>query len=120
MMCDQWDVVMTNLTHIDRLKGNDTLQYRVQAGINEVFGTGSRSMTSSSSLATSSLPHHHHHTNYRRGFHYTWLSPLHKVCFPETVRDDIFGYCRPVGSGSGRRRQNNNRGGIEMTGAEIV
>ena len=122
MMCDQWDVVMTNLTHIDRLKGHhDTLQYRVQAGINEVFGTGSRSMTSSSS-STLSLPHHHHHhhANYRRGFHYTWLSPLHKVCFPETVRDDIFGYCRPVGSGSGRRRQNNHHGGIEMTGAEIV
>lgn len=124
MMCDQWDVVMTNLTHIDRLKGHDTLQYRVQAGINEVFGTGSSrySMTSSSSsLATSSLPHHHHHANYRRGFHYTWLSPLHKVCFPETVRDDIFGYCRPVSSGSGRRRsQNNHHGGIEMPGAEIV
>lgn len=116
MMCDQWDVVMTNLTHIDRLKGHDTLQYRVQAGINEVFGTGSRSMTSSS---TSSLPHHHHHGNYRRGFHYTWLSPLHKVCFPETVRDDIFGYCRPVNSGR-RRSQNNHHGGIELTGAEIV
>ena len=115
MMCDQWDVVMTNLTHIDRLKGhhNDTLQYRVQAGINEVFGTG-RSMTSSMTL-----PHHHHATSYRRGFHYTWLSPLHKVCFPESVRDDIFGYCRPV-SGGGRRQ--NHGGGIEMTGggAEIV
>lgn len=119
MMCDQWDVVMTNLTHIDRLKGHtDTFQHRVQAGINEVFGTG-RSMTSSS------LPHHHHHaTSYRRGFHYTWLSPLHKVCFPESVRDDIFGYCRPVsgGGGGGGRRQNN---GIEMSGlssggAEIV
>eukprot|EP00985_Skeletonema_marinoi_P018164 scaffold10072_cov112-Skeletonema_marinoi.AAC.5 len=126
MMCDQWDVVMTNLTHIDRLKGHDTLQHRVQAGINEVFGTGRSSMTSSSS---STLPHHHHHsnhhaTNYRRGFHFTWLSPLHKVCFPESVRDDIFGYCRPVsGGGGGRRRQSNT--GIEMSGlsgggAEIV
>ena len=121
MMCDQWDVVMTNLTHIDRLKGHDTLQYRVQAGINEVFGTGSSRYSMTSSSTSSSLPHHHHHVNYRRGFHYTWLSPLHKVCFPETVRDDIFGYCRPVGSGSGRRRsQNNHHGGIEMTGAEIV
>ncbi len=112
MMCDQWDVVMTNLTHIDRLKGHDTLQHRVQAGINEVFGTG-RSMSSSSP----SLPHHNGTsagTNYRRGFHYTWLSPLHKVCFPESVRDDIFGYCRPVNSGGGRRRQSN--GGIEMNG----
>ena len=114
MMCDQWDVVMTNLTHIDRLKGHDTLQHRVQAGINEVFGTRGRSSMTPSSLAV--LPHHHGNhpaTNYRRGFHYTWLSPLHKVCFPESVRDDIFGYCRPV-SGGGRRRQSNS--GIEMSG----
>jgi len=117
MMCDQWDVVMTNLTHIDRLKGHDTLQHRVQAGINEVFGTG-RSMTSSSSSLSSSLPHHGNPAatnNYRRGFHFTWLSPLHQVCFPESVRDDIFGYCRPVSSGGGGRRRQSN-GGIEMGG----
>ena len=116
MMVDQWDVVMTNLTHIDRLKGeagmqhnhngygnhhqhagaygklpqhyhqhvgsstvSSTLMNNVRAGINEVFGTGHHGMTTTSSR-----------------FHYTWLSPLHKVCFPETVRNDIFGYCRPA------------------------
>jgi hypothetical protein len=117
MMCDQWDVVMTNLTHIDRLKGHDTLQHRVQAGINEVFGTG-RSMTSSSS--TSSLPQRHHATNYRRGFHYTWLSPLHKACFPDTVRDDIFGYCRPVSGGGRRQNVGIEMSGLSGGGAEIV
>jgi hypothetical protein len=118
MMCDQWDVVMTNLTHIDRLKGHhhdNTLHYRVQAGINEVFGTG-RPTTPSSLLP-------HHATNFRRGFHYTWLSPLHKVCFPESIRDDIFGYCRPVGSSRGGRGGQPN--GIAISGlsggcAEIV
>ena len=90
MMVDQWDVVMTNLTHIDRLKGHgamgghSALISNVRAGINEVFGTGRHSMTSSTSSAAT----------YSR-FHYTWLSPLHKTCFPDTVRDDIFGYCRP-------------------------
>mmetsp|Transcript_31853 Transcript_31853/g.64700 ORF Transcript_31853/g.64700 Transcript_31853/m.64700 type:complete len:187 (-) Transcript_31853:197-757(-) len=98
MMVDQWDVVMTNLTHIDRLKGaqlhghplifnshNQLAQNILNAarrGINEVFGTGTTS---------ASLPH-------RTGFHPTWLSPLHSVCFPETIRDDIFGYCRPCSS----------------------
>ncbi|KAL3807630.1 hypothetical protein ACHAXA_005260 [Cyclostephanos tholiformis] len=116
MMADQWDVVMTNLTHIDRLKGETSMgrrhggsqQYQhagaygqlpkyydqhvgsqmsiMRAGINEVFGTLSSSMTSTA------LP--------RSKFHYTWLSPVHRVCFPEGVRDDILGYCRPCGSAS--------------------
>jgi hypothetical protein len=115
MMADQWDVVMTNLTHIDRLKGETARrhggggqQYQhagaygrlpphhdqhvgsqmsmMRAGINEVFGTLSSSMTSTA------LP--------RSRFHYTWLSPVHMVCFPESVRDDILGYCRPCGAAS--------------------
>jgi hypothetical protein len=122
MMADQWDVVMTNLTHIDRLKGHHH-QYPhsheqqqqlhqhtdaygklpsyyhqhvgnpmsiMRAGINEVFGTGRRMSVSPSTSMM--LP--------RSKFHYTWLSPLHKVCFPENVRDDIFGYCRPCSSSS--------------------
>lgn len=137
MMADQWDVVMTNLTHIDRLKGETarrhgggSQQYQhagaygrlpphhdqhvgsqmsmMRAGINEVFGTLSSSMTSTA------LP--------RSRFHYTWLSPVHMVCFPESVRDDILGYCRPCGAASttggliaqGARR----RGGVHP--AEIV
>lgn len=141
MMVDQWDVVMTNLTHIDRLKGethhhhhngygnyhqhpgsygrlpphyqqhvgNATLAMNsnnngssgMRAGINEVFGTGrNMSMATSSALPTSR-------------FHYTWLSPLHKVCFPDNVRDDIFGYCRPCGVTSGA-------GGVLAEGARRI
>ena len=89
MMFDQWDVVMTNLTHIDRLKGEDYYNtqmngharnlVKIRQGVNEVFGTGG--------LLT------------RKGFHVTWLSPFHRVCYPESVRDDILGYCRPCGLG---------------------
>ena len=123
MMCDQWDVVMTNLTHIDRLKqgGQHGGQYNIshhhhqqqqqhhagaygrlpphheqpvmvstsrsskiamiRAGINEVFGT------------LTSVP--------RSRFHYTWLSPFHCTTYPDIVKDDIFGYCRPCGGSNG-------------------
>lgn len=127
MMVDQWDVVMTNLTHIDRLKGENhyhrgvsyghqqqqhqgygqlpqhmtphyspqharNLMSAARAGVHEVFGAGRQFMSSSTlTYPTTS-------TSAATRFHYTWLSPLHKVCFPETVRDDIFGYCRPCSS----------------------
>ena len=136
MMADQWDVVVTNLTHIDRLKGNNYhhgQQHQhadaygklpsyyhqhvgnpmriMRAGINEVFGTGRNAPMSSSPLTI--FP--------RSKFHYTWLSPLHTVCFPENVRDDIFGYCRPCSSaasggslsGGGTRRISQS---MEMVG----
>mmetsp|Transcript_23142 Transcript_23142/g.41335 ORF Transcript_23142/g.41335 Transcript_23142/m.41335 type:complete len:482 (-) Transcript_23142:581-2026(-) len=132
MMCDQWDVVTTNLTHIDRLKGEThghhgrrsdppvpghngggysqlpqhynqggakNLLKNARAGINEVFGTGRHLLSSLSGTSSSSA---NAPTSSR--FHYTWLSPLHRVCFPDTVRDDIFGYCRPVCGGGAARR----------------
>ena len=44
MMVDQWDVVMTNVTHIDRLKGETGFGFLDDSsrmlGINEVFGSG--------------------------------------------------------------------------------
>ena len=121
MMVDQWDVVMTNLTHIDRLKGahhhgngphfnpnNQLAQnilYATRRGINEVFGTGS---SNPSSLPT------------RTGFHATWLSPLHKACFPDSIRDDIFGYCRPCSRNTptpgGRIMQTDRVNSMEMVG----
>lgn len=93
MMVDQWDVVVTNLTHIDRLKGEyhngyynpnnqHTQNLKSNTGVHEVFGARAESQSSSGS---------------RPRFHYTWMSPFHKVCFPEPLRDDIFGYCRPCG-----------------------
>mmetsp|Transcript_4497 Transcript_4497/g.9958 ORF Transcript_4497/g.9958 Transcript_4497/m.9958 type:complete len:348 (-) Transcript_4497:418-1461(-) len=100
MMVDQWDVVMTNLTHIDRLKGEQhyntpghpvrTFVNNARAGINEVFGTGRQYIKSSSSSTSTALP--------MSRFHYTWLSPFHKVCFPDNIHDDIYGYCRPAGT----------------------
>lgn len=97
MMCDQWDVVVTNLTHIDRLKGehhhqqhgyyNPNNQHasnslKSKAGVHEVFGARVQSIGGN---------------NQRPRFHYSWISPFHNVCFPDPVRDDIFGYCRPCG-----------------------
>jgi hypothetical protein len=118
MMVDQWDVVATNLTHIDRLKGlggdhhhhghghghgkghsqpyynphNQHAQNLMNrsAGVHEVFGARLR-LSSSSSLPSSS-------SNHRSEFHFTWLSPFHRACFPESIRDDILGYCRPCSS----------------------
>lgn len=131
MMCDQWDVVMTNLTHIDRLKqggGQHGGQYMshhhqqqqqhagaygrlpphheqpvmvstsrsskiamIRAGINEVFGT----------LATTASSR----------FHYTWLSPFHCTYYPEIVKDDIYGYCRPCGGSNGSSSSDSSSSG---------
>lgn len=133
MMCDQWDVVMTNLTHIDRLKqgggGQHGGQYNIsrhqqqqqqhasaygrlpphheqpvmvstsrsskiamiRAGINEVFGT----------LATTASSR----------FHYTWLSPFHCTYYPEIVKDDIYGYCRPCGGSNGSSSSDSSSSG---------
>jgi hypothetical protein len=142
MMCDQWDVVMTNLTHIDRLKqgGQHGGQYNIshhhqqqqqqqqhagaygrlpphheqpvmvstsrsskiamiRAGINEVFGT----------LTTSAM------SSPKSRFHYTWLSPFHYTCYPDVVKDDIFGYCRPCGGSS-----NGSSGGDDGGGSPLL
>jgi hypothetical protein len=102
-MCDQWDVVVTNLTHIDRLKGehhhhgngyyNPQNQHtKNRAGVHEVFGSG-RTLTQLATGTSTSA----NTSSQRARFHYTWLSPFHRVCFPDPIRDDIFGYCRPCG-----------------------
>eukprot|EP00804_Cyclotella_cryptica_P013834 CCRYP_018171-RA/>CCRYP_018171-RA protein AED:0.08 eAED:0.08 QI:62/1/1/1/0.33/0.5/4/849/588 len=105
MMVDQWDVVVTNLTHIDRLKGEyhhpshqgyynsqnqhaQNLMSRSRAGVHEVFGAIGGILTHPATT---------NNTIQRPRFHYSWLSPFHKVCFPDPIRDDIFGYCRPCG-----------------------
>lgn len=77
MMVDQWDVVLSNMTHIDRLKGESGGD-RV-AGITEVFGA----------------PRIGHSTHFRCD----WLSPFAKICFPASIKDEILGYCRPCGGG---------------------
>ena len=85
MMIDQWDVVLTKVTHIDRLKGevqNDsdsttTTGAAAGAGVYEVFGIGLGKGKKASS------------------FRPDWLSPFTNVCFPDSMRDNILGFCRP-------------------------
>lgn len=77
MVIDQWDVVMTNVTHIDRLKGETYMEdSEGVAGVHEVFGAG-------------------YGKGKKAGFRPDWLSPFAKVCFPENVKDEIMGFCRP-------------------------
>ena len=117
MMCDQWDVVMTNLTHIDRLKqggqhgGQYNTSHHQQQQQQQHAGAYGRlpphheqpvmvSTSRSSKIAMiraginevfgtlTSVP--------RSRFHYTWLSPFHCTTYPDIVKDDIFGYCLHV------------------------
>mmetsp|Transcript_9984 Transcript_9984/g.14128 ORF Transcript_9984/g.14128 Transcript_9984/m.14128 type:complete len:381 (+) Transcript_9984:119-1261(+) len=82
MILDQWDVVLTNVTHIDRLKGDlpplfgDESSNKI--GISEVFGAGSGVIKS------------------ERECNWRWISPFVKVCFPEPMKNEIFGFCQPV------------------------
>ena len=81
MMFDQTDVIFSKMTHIDRLKGADV--GGSLAGVTEVFGVGKRGAD----------------TRFRPD----WLSPLHKVCFPASVQDEVMGFCRPCrGGGSSK------------------
>jgi hypothetical protein len=66
MILDQWGVVTSGVTQIDRLKGED--HNSPSHDINEVFGT--------------------------RSFDSSWLLPT-KAIFPGSIRDDILGYCIP-------------------------
>ena len=87
MMIDQWDVVLTNVTHIDRLKGEigfGFLDDQRRKGINEVFGTGKGSNASH--------------------FRADWLSPFVRACFPLSLHDEIMGFCRPCGLGGNDKK----------------
>lgn len=87
MMFDQWGVVVSNVTHIDKLKG-DVGGDRV-AGITEVFGM---------LRGTSTAPR------------LDWFSPFSRVCFPKGINEEIMGYCIPCGSGGNKKTSN-----VEMT-----
>jgi hypothetical protein len=90
MMIDQAGVVMTKMTHIDRLKGGDDGGSSLE-GVVEVFGLHSQKLEksdSSGSLAGSS-------------FRPDWLSPFHRICFPSSLQDEIMGFCRPCPVGGG-------------------
>jgi hypothetical protein len=74
---DQMEVVKHKTTHIDRLKGL-TVGGSLE-GISEVFG-----------VATSKTP------DKAARFRMDWLSPVHRVCFPGNLREEVYGFCRPT------------------------
>ena len=72
MMLDQWTVVTTNVTQIDRLKlgsRSSALQQRSSEDFNEVFGG-------------------------TKGFELSWLVPM-PMKLPKSIKEDIYGYCTP-------------------------
>jgi len=112
MMVDQSDVVMSNMTHIDRLKGEVIAAVERVPGVMEVFGAGRRGA--------------------RAHFRMDWLSPFGEVMFPPSVRDQILGYCRPCCHKSSEREavvdvelsspliSPSSRGGVVKSVTEIV
>lgn len=76
MIFDQWDVIFSKLTHIDRIKGPEHTVSGALAGVAEVFGVGT----------------HGDGTRCRMD----WFSPFAKACFPAHLRDEVLGFCRPV------------------------
>ena len=112
MICDQWDVVMSNMTHIDRLKGEVIAAVDRVPGVMEVFGAGRRGA--------------------RAHFRMDWLSPFGEVMFPPSVREQILGYCRPCCNKNSERevvvdvelsaplKSPSSRGGMVKSVTEIV
>lgn len=78
MMFDQFDVIRSKVTHIDRLKTTSTTNRSGLAGVAEVFGVGRNQTTTS--------------------FRPDWLSPFCQVCFPSP--DEVMGFCRPSSRGN--------------------
>lgn len=79
MIFDQWDVVFSKVTHIDRLKGAEI--GGSLSGVAEVFGVGGGGGFASDSR-----------------FRWDWLSPFGVICWPASTHEEILGYCRPVRS----------------------
>jgi len=101
-MADQWDVVMTNVTHIDRLKGDIFEESGDDhAGVNEVFGIGIGGGKGK------------RWANFRAD----WLSPFTKVCFPISLEDDIMGFCRPCGFKGGKRKEEEEDSLVDVRGS---
>ena len=81
MMFDQMEVVHTRMTHIDRLKGTQ-IGGNLE-GIAEVFGVGFNQSKRGGGKGS-------------KLFRADWLSPFHRICFPENVHDEVMGFCRPM------------------------
>ena len=102
MMCDQAGVVLTKMTHIDRLKGGGvgSTGSSTLAGVIEVFGLNLKKVDSG-------------------GFRPDFLSPFHQICFPTNLHDEIMGFCKPCGSsgnaGNSRLATNGEKGETELS-----
>lgn len=103
MMCDQAGVVLTKMTHIDRLKGGGvgSTGSSTLAGVIEVFGLNLKKVDSGGL------------------FRMDWLSPFHRICFPTNLHDEIMGFCKPCGSsgnaGNSRLATNGEKGETELS-----
>jgi len=103
MMVDQASVVMTKMTHIDRLKGGgeDNVGSSALAGVIEVFGLNQKKVDNGGR------------------FRSDWLSPFHRICFPTTLHDEIMGFCTPCGNtgsnASSRLATNGDKGETELS-----
>jgi len=102
MMFDQAGVVMTKMTHIDRLKGgggDDKAGSSTLSGVIEVFGLNVKKI------------------DLGGRFRADWLSPFHRICFPTTLNDEIMGFCKPCGSRSNGSTGNSrgDQGETEMS-----
>jgi hypothetical protein len=95
MMTDQWDVVTTNVTQIDKLKGDFFLTHnhnpasimdhsKPSSGFLEVFGLRRAGATARSGSASSG-----------EGFRLDWLAPFATAHIPQGMRDEIMGFCAP-------------------------
>jgi len=84
MMCDQSGVVLTKITNIDRLKmgAAEAVDGSVEslAGVVEVFGVINPSKKQ---------------LDLGGGFRADWLSPFHRIRFPDSLHDEIMGFCKP-------------------------
>ena len=96
MMVDQWDVVTSNVTHIDRLKGLGEAMGQPGGIAKGPFITGPQEVFGTGRAAAAAKKDDRRHFASR--FRYDWLSPFVNICFPAHAQDEIMGFCRPCPS----------------------
>lgn len=101
MICDQWTVVTTNVTNIDRLKES---RMRHDSGVDMIYNSPylqkladdvrkNEFMSLAPKKSDSAI--NEVFGGKSRGFQLRWISPFHKAEYPETSRDEIMGFCTP-------------------------
>ena len=84
MMFDQSGVVLTKITNIDRLKSGAAEATNggaeALAGVIEVFGVFNPAKRQA---------------DLGGRFRADWLSPFHRIRFPDSLHDEIMGFCKP-------------------------